>query len=392
MNLSRLKILDFSTLLPGPYASLMLADMGAQVLRISAKSRPDLVLHQPPYIGDGSINANGAWLGRNKDTMFLNLKKPESIEIVKRLIKEEGYTIILEQFRPGVMDKLGLGYETLKEICPELIYCSLTGYGQTGPYRDKAGHDINYLALSGLMSHSCRQGETPSLYGVQIADLAIGSYSVIRILAAVEHRNRTGKGQWIDVAMLDGLIPFNSLVGAGFLVDGKEPGKETHLLNGGSAYDFYLTADNQVLSVGSLEPKFWKRFCETIGKPEWIEAGVDAEDIQEKKEEIRSIIAGKTRGRWEEAFRDKDACVESVSSLEEALLKDPHIAARELVISIDCQGETIKQPAMPIHFSDSAPVYRHSGKPAGVDTKAVLEQLGYSEEAIEALKAKGCFD
>ena len=169
--LSGLKILDFSTLLPGPYATMMLADMGAEVLKISMRGKTDIALDYPPYLEqDPALSANQAWLNRNKKTMFLNLKKPEAKEIIKKLLSS--YDIIMEQNRPGTMDRLGLGYETLREINPRLIYCSLTGYGQTGPMRLRAGHDINYLARSGNMGCAGRRADGPSLTNIQIADVA----------------------------------------------------------------------------------------------------------------------------------------------------------------------------------------------------------------------------
>ena len=192
--LDGLRVLDFSTLLPGPYATLMLADMGAEVLKISSPSKYDLVMDYGTCIEGTDISACQAWLGRNKKTMFLNLKTREAREIIKKLIMD--YDIILEQFRPGVMKRLGLSYEDLKETNPRLIYCSLTGYGQTGPMRDVAGHDINYMSRSGIISHAGRAKAGPSLMNVQIADIAVGSLnSVIGILAAVYHREKTGQGK-----------------------------------------------------------------------------------------------------------------------------------------------------------------------------------------------------
>ena len=263
--LEGLKILDFSTLLPGPFATTMLADLGAEVLKISGPGKPDIVLDYPPFVEGTTVSANQAWLGRNKKTMLLNLKKPEAIGIVKRLIME--YDIVMEQFRPGVMEKLGLGYETLAEINPRLIYCSLTGYGQTGPLNHRAGHDINYLARSGNMAQAGRTETGPVLTNMQVADVAVGSMnSVIGILSAVQYRNRTGRGQRVDIAMLDGLIPFNGMDGTAFLAAGKVPKREGERLNGGCMYDFYETKDGQYLSVGALEPKFWAEFCRCIGR------------------------------------------------------------------------------------------------------------------------------
>ena len=235
--LEGLKILDFSTLLPGPFSTLLLADLGADVLKVSSKSKPDIVIDYPPYVEGTDISANQAWLGRNKKTISLNLKSPEAIEIIKKLVME--YDIVMDQFRPGVMDKLGIGYEALKKINPRVIYCSLTGYGNTGAMKDAAGHDINYLSRSGNMDVAGRKSTGPALYNMQIADVAVGSMnSVIGILAAVYYREKTGEGQFIDIAMQDGLIPFTTMDGTAFLATGKEPKREGERLNGGCMYDF----------------------------------------------------------------------------------------------------------------------------------------------------------
>ena len=219
--LQGLKILDFTTLLPGPYATLMLADMGAEVLRVVSGTRLDLTTLLPPFVGKENISAILAYLGRGKKSLTLNLKDLRALKIVHQLLGE--YDIVIEQFRPGVMAKFGLDYPVLKERHPGLIYCSLTGYGQTGPMADRAGHDINYLARSGLMAYSGREETGPLLTGMQIADIAAGSNnSVIGILAAVIHRQQTGEGQYLDVAMTDGVMAFNAMVGGG--LSGRRPG------------------------------------------------------------------------------------------------------------------------------------------------------------------------
>ena len=390
-SLDDLKILDFSTLLPGPYATLMLAEMGAEVLKISSASRPDIVLDYPPFIGDTGVSASQAWLGRNKKTMFLNLKTGEGKAVVKELVKE--YDIVLEQFRPGVMEKLGLGYEDLKAVNPKLIYCSLTGYGQTGPLRDAAGHDINYMSRSGIISQAGRRESGPSLMNFQIADIAVGSMnSVIGILAAVNYRKNTGKGQYIDVAMMDGCVPFNSLDGAGFLVSGKEPKREGERLNGGCIYDFYETKDGEYLSVGSLEPQFWSRFCTAIGREDLIEGTVYPPNIDEVKAEIRGILKTKTRDEWVEVFSHYDACVQPVLNLKEALLEDEQVKEREMVVDVKLplhEDVSVKQLATAVKLSECPCEYKFAGYPTGYHTKEVIEQLGmdYAE-----LKAKGVFD
>lgn len=388
--LDDLKILDFSTLLPGPYASLMLADMGAEVLKISSASKPDIVTDYPPFVQDTGISACQAWLGRNKKSMFLNLKTEEGKAVVKELIKE--YDIVLEQFRPGVMDKLGLGYETLKALNPGLIYCSLTGYGQTGPLRDAAGHDINYMARSGIISHAGRAEEGPSLMNFQIADIAVGSLnSVIGILAAVNYRRNTGKGQYIDVAMMDGCVPFNSIDGASFLVSGKAPQREGERLNGGCIYDFYETKDRLYMSVGSLEPQFWERFCQAIGREDLIEGTVWPENVQEVKAEIRGIFKTKTQEEWVDIFSRYDACVQPVLDLREALLEDAQIKAREMVVEVKMplhEGIQVKQLATSIKLSECPCRYEYAGYPAGHHTEEIIKKLGL--DYVELAK-KGVF-
>ena len=390
-SLDDLKILDFSTLLPGPYATLMLADMGAEVLKISSASRPDIVLDYPPFIGDTGVSASQAWLGRNKKTMFLNLKTGEGKAVVKELVKE--YDIVLEQFRPGVMEKLGLGYEDLKAVNPKLIYCSLTGYGQTGPLRDAAGHDINYMSRSGIISQAGRRESGPSLMNFQIADIAVGSMnSVIGILAAVNYRKNTGKGQYIDVAMMAGCVPFNSLDGAGFLVSGKEPKREGERLNGGCIYDFYETKDGEYLSVGSLEPQFWSRFCTAIGREDLIEGTVYPPNIDEVKAEIRGILKTKTRDEWVEVFSHYDACVQPVLNLKEALLEDEQVKEREMVVDVKLplhEDVSVKQLATAVKLSECPCEYKFAGYPTGYHTKEVIEQLGMDYAEV---KAKGVFD
>lgn len=392
--LHNLKILDFTTLLPGPYATLMFSDLGAQVIKVSSKSKPDIVADYPPFIEDSGLSANQAWLGRNKKNLFLNLKQPEAVEIVKKLVNE--YDIVIEQFRPGVMDKLGLGYDALKHINPRLIYCSLTGYGQTGPMSRNAGHDINYLARSGNMSYSGRKSTGPVLTNMQIADIAVGSLnSVIGILSAVNYRHVTGKGQFVDVAMYDGLIPFHAMDGTAFLAGAEEPVREGQRLNGGCIYDFYETKDGRYLSVGCLEPQFWEQFCICIDRPQYVEKTVWPEDIDRIKEEIRDILGEKTLEQWMEIFSGKDVCVEPVLSLQEALLEDDHVQSRKMVVDMQVsvlENFNIKQLGNPVKLSECPAKYTKSGYPLGYHTEEILHMLDYDTEEIERLRKNGVFD
>ena len=386
--LASLKILDFTTLLPGPFATMMLADMGAEVLRVEAPNRPDMVRFTPPFTG--TTSAWHALLGRNKRSITLDLKHGNAAAIIHRLLQK--YDIVVEQFRPGVMERLGLGYEALHAINPSLIYCSITGYGQTGPYRDRAGHDLNYLALAGVLGHSGRQQSGPTPLGVQVADVGGGSFGAVTgILAAVIQRQVTGEGQWVDISMFDMSVAWNSLAVSQFVVGGVNPTYESWTLNGGSFYDTYRTADDRYLSVGSLEPKFWAGFCQTIGRPDLINLGhVQNETVQANlKAELRHLIAQKPLAEWVSLFAEQDVCVEPVLTVEE-MLAHPQTQARHLLVDVpQADGTTQKQIASPFHFSASQPEYRRAGGEMGLDTDEILGEMGWDAAAIQSWRASG---
>ncbi|MGW8465305.1 CaiB/BaiF CoA transferase family protein [Pseudomonas sp. CLCA07] len=383
--LASLKVLDFSTLLPGPFASLLLADMGAEVLRIESPTRMDLLRVLPPH--DQGISASHAYLNRNKRSLALDLKQPESLEVIKQLLAD--YDIVLEQFRPGVMERLGLGYEVLKAINPKLIYVSITGYGQTGPYKDRAGHDINYLALAGLASYTGRADSGPLPLGMQVADVAGGSlHGVIGLLAAVIARQQTGQGQHLDVSMTDCVFSLNAMAGAGYLACGAEPGREDQMLNGGSFYDYYRTRDGRWLSVGSLEPAFMRQLCTALGLEELASLGLSPQPANQKKLKDALMTEFEKHDFTDlcALFAELDACVEPVLSLSEAI-EHPQLKARELVTEVPRgDGSTQAQMACPLKFSDGLPEPRHIGAALGQHTDQVLGELGFSAQRIEELR------
>lgn len=384
--LASLKILDFSTLLPGPFASLLLADMGAEVLRIESLTRMDLLRVLPPH--DQGISASHAYLNRNKRSLGLDLKQPAALEVVKQLVQD--YDIILEQFRPGVMERLGLGYEALKAINPKLIYVSITGYGQTGPYQDRAGHDINYLALAGLASYTGRRDSGPLPLGIQAADIAGGSlHGVIGLLAAVIARQHSGQGQYLDVSMTDCAFTLNALAGAGYLACGVEPERENQMLNGGSFYDYYRSRDGRWLSVGSLEPAFMQQLCTALGRPELAAQGLSPKPEQQQalKLELQIEFEKHDFAQLCELFASVDACVEPVLSLAEAI-EHPQLKARQLVSQVPRgDGSTQPQMACPLKFSGGLPEPRHIGATLGAHTDEVLAELGYSSQRIGELRS-----
>lgn len=338
--LTSLKVLDFSTLLPGPYATMLLADMGADVLRVEAPDRVDLTKVMPPF--DGKFSTAFSYLTRGKQTIQLNLKESENVEKVKELVKD--YDIVVEQFRPGVMGRLGIGYEVLKEINPKLIYCAITGYGQTGPYRDRAGHDINYLAISGVASHCGRADGGPPPMGIQIADVAGGSHhAVMGILSAVIHRQQTGEGQFIDISMTDAAFALNAMAGAAALAGGQRQAPGAGMLNGGTFYDYYRTSDDRWLSVGSLEPQFSARLCDRlgIGNMKNLATSHNPEHQKSLKAAIKGKIGEKTLAEWQEIFADVDACVEPVLTIEEAA-EHPQVKSRCMVVYGD-RGDGVEQ-------------------------------------------------
>ncbi len=386
--LSSLKVLDFSGLLPGPFGTMMLADMGADVLRVEAPQRPDMVRVMPPM--DAGVSACHAFLNRSKRGIAVDLKKPEGVEVIKRLVAE--YDVVVEQFRPGVMDRLGVGYEALRAINPKIIYCAITGYGQTGPYKDRAGHDMNYLAIAGVMGYNGRKTTGPAPINVQVADVAGGSlHAVAGILAAVIHRMQTGEGQFVDISMTDAAFSLHALTAPQALVGGIEPTVEGTQLNGGSFYDCYETADGRWFSVGGLEPQFFMQFCAAIGRPELAGQGLVLvpEVVAGLKAEIAAEMKKKTYAEWAEVFIKMDSCTEPVLSFSEAC-EHPHIQARELLVDVPKpDGSFQKQLASPIKFSKTQASYRFIGTEVGSHTREALQEAGFSEAEIDALHAKG---
>lgn len=383
--LSNVKILDFSTLLPGPFATLVLADLGAQVLRVEAPGRVDLTRVLGALDGDASFAHR--YLNRSKKSIALDLKKPAAIEIIKQLISE--YDVVVEQFRPGVMDKLGLGYDALKAINPKLIYCSLTGYGQTGPYKNRGGHDNNYLSIAGIQDHSRRKEQAPVPAGIQIADVAGGSMHLVAgLLAAVIQRLETGVGQYIDISITDAAFTLNAIPASSYLGADVDTGPEQELLNGKQFYDYYQTLDNRYLSIGGLEPQFKKALCEAIGKPELLALVMSIELSQQNefKQHLIAVIKSQSFSHWQECFRTIDACVEPVLTLAEACQHE-QLQNRDMIVEVD----GIKQIGCAIKMSQSKPSYRFKGCSLGEHNYLLKEEFAMSEEKINQFKAEGVF-
>ena len=323
--LSGIRVLDFSTLLPGPMATLMLAEAGAEVIKIERVGSGEELRQYQPRFADTSVSF--AMLNRGKRSIAIDLKSPDALKQLTPLI--ESADVAVDQFRPGVMQRLGLGYDAMREINPRIIYCAITGYGQSGPKSQVAAHDLNYQAESGMLAIAADANGAPVVPPALVADIAGGAYpAVINILLALRTRDQSGHGCMIDVSMSDNLFTFMYwAIGTGAQT-GQWPRPGSELLSGGSPrYQVYQTADGKFIAVAALEQKFWNNLCDLIGLPAQFRE--DRMDPQASKRAVAEIIALRSAQEWAEAFDGKDVCCCVVKSVEEAM-HDPHFAARGL--------------------------------------------------------------
>lgn len=372
--LTGLKVLDLSRLLPGPYLTLLLADLGADVVKVEdPESGGDYLRHMPPMKGD--INAMFVAINRNKRSIALDLKQPAHLEAFKKLLAT--YDVVVESFRPGVMDKLGLGYASLAALNPRVILLSLSGYGQEGPLAKRAGHDMNYLARTGVLGLGGEPDGLPALPGVQIADIGGALLGATALLAAVVERTRTGKGRHLDVALADaGLAFLQPHLGARLLLgaEGEPLKRGREILSGGSpVYSLYRTQDGRALSVAALEPKFWSGFCRAVGRPD-LEASAYAlgDEAESVRTQVAAIVAGRTLAEWEAFLADKDVCVEPVREGDE-VLHDAFFVGRKLTRTANGMTELLSPLKLGEVPSRPAPgLGEHTGevlREAGVDLK-----------------------
>lgn len=329
--LAGLKILDFTHLLPGPLSTMLMADMGADVIKIEDPDSPDSIRNFPPFIDN--VSAYYLSLNRSKRSMAINYLSEAGKQTIFQLTKNAD--ILFEQFRPGVMAAMGLGYSDLIKINPKLIYVSITGYGQTGPYAQRAGHDLNYIAYSGLLGTTGEKGNAPAIPGGQIADVAGGSYMAVNAaLAALYARDKTGQGQHVDVAMLDCVMPLTTLQTARYYATQENIERGTFALSGGLAnYNVYACADEKYIALGALEPKFWDQFCEMVNKQNWKTRILDTgEEMENLKNLVAAVFKTKTREEWVRLSETKDVCISPVLDIAE-VQNDPQVQHRKMVVT-----------------------------------------------------------
>lgn len=385
LPLSGVRILDLTRLLPGGYCTLLLSDLGADVVKVEEPVRGDYIRWTPPLV-DGVSAAHRA-LNRGKRSITLDLRSPQGIGVLERLV--DGADALVESFRPGVMDRLGVGYEALAARKASLVYVAITGYGQDGPYRDRPGHDLNYIGYGGALSMSgSPDGGPPIPPGVQVGDLGGGGMlGAIGLLAALVQARGGGRGRFVDVSMLDGVVSWLSIHAGAFLASGVEPAPGVAPLGQSLAcYRVYRAGDGRHLTVAALEPKFWEALCAALGLPELAARQFDGPEGQrELTVRIQAVLATKDRASWLRALESLDACVGPVNSVQEAL-QDPQVVHRSMVAHVGGRpvGPGPVPKLRPPGPSDLAPA-----PGLGEHTDQVLHAAGFSEADVAALRTAG---
>ena len=390
--LDGVRVLDLSRLLPGGFCSLLLADFGADVLKLEDTGMGDYVRWAPPFhegAEDSAASALFLALNRGKRSIRVNLREDAGRDVLLRLVRE--HDVLLESFRPGVLDRLGVGYERLREENPGLVYCAISGYGQDGPLRDRVGHDTNYLALTGLLGLSGEPEGPPAQAAGQIADLGGGALmAAFGILAALRERERSGLGQLVDISMADGALSWLAMTAASRLAGGPKPERGgTELAGGLACYRPYACRDGGHVALGALEPKFWQELCHGLDREDLLEAQF-APPGSEAHAELERVFLGRTREEWTTFAAEHPCCLEPVLDLDEAL-ESELVRARGMVVELDQPGAhtPVRQLGSPVKMSRTPARAPAPGPALGEHTSEVLAAAGYSEEEIAALEESG---
>ncbi|MGE5373021.1 MAG: CaiB/BaiF CoA transferase family protein [Solirubrobacterales bacterium] len=388
LPLNGIKVLDLTRYLAGPFCTQFLADFGAEVIKIEEPGGELGRLMQPVVNGESACFPG---VNRNKKSLTLNLKAPEGKEIFRKLAANAD--IVMEQFRPGVMKKLGLDYESLRSVNPRLIYCSLTSYGQTGPLADRPAHDINFLSLAGVTGLTGTDQGMPALSAAQTGAITGGTMNaVIAVMMALFHRERTGQGQYIDVSMLDGSIQLLVYIMGCWFGNGVLPERGGDTFTGGMAfYNVYPTSDGRYFTLAALEERFWAHFCNTLGRSQYVPHQWTPGMQQEMIADIRSVTAGRTLNEWVALFADSDPCLTPVLTLEE-MTRHPQVVAREMVHRIAGFHGTDRDlvvTGVPFKMSESPGQVKLQFPQSGEHNEDVLTELGYSSTDVSKLKRDG---
>ena len=374
-------------MLPGPYCSMMLGDLGAEVIKVEEPKIGDPTRHTRPLV-DGQ-SAAFAQVNRNKKSIAIDLKQPEGRDLFLKLASTAD--CVLEQFRPGVVDRLGVGYNAVSEINPRVVYCSLTGFGQDGPHRQRSGHDLNYLALSGVLGLTTDERGKPVIPGVQVADLAGGMIAAFAILAALLARERTGRGQYLDVSMFDVMVSMLPVPAAHHFAGTTIPVGGKYVLSGAYPfYNVYETSDQKFMTLGALEPKFWANFCRAVGREDLIARQfVDGERREDLFEEVRTIFKSRTQSEWIDSMRAADCCCEPVLAMTEAF-SHAQTSARQMVRAAGRDSLSVTdQLGFSYKMSDTPPRETRPAPALGENTAQLLDEIGISNDERARLHTSG---
>ena len=378
--LDGIRVLDLSRLLPGPYCTMLLADLGAEVIKIETPGVGDYMRLIPPFVKDArsgeEVGAAFLAVNRNKKSVGLNYRNKRGKEILLRLVRDAD--VVIETFRAGAAERWGIGYEAMRAINPRIVYCSLSGYGQTGPYKDRAGHDLNYIALAGLLTANGAAGGPPIPPMVQVADLSGGMLAVISILSAIVARAKTGTGQFLDVSLFDGALSWAGTIIGGAFLSGSQIERGKMQLNGGmGCYNVYKTRDGKYLTLGAIEPHFWATFCKAVGRQDLIPLHQESSAIPQ----VAAIFKTRTLAEWLEFAETVEACIEPVNDFAQ-VFDNPQVKHRGLVQEINGMPQVgsvfvfAENPNLPPPFQ-------------GEHTREILQRAGVSDIELSELNEAG---
>ena len=384
--LEGIQVLDLTRLLPGPFATMYLADFGAEVIKIEQPGEGDYAREYEPK--RGGIGYRFLIINRNKKSITLDLKKTKGKEVFLKLAANAD--VVVESFRPGVMKRLGLDYETLSALNPNIVFCSLSGYGQTGPYAMDAGHDLNYVSTAGITSLTGKTGKEPIIPGIQIADLTGGLMAVIGILLALQGRKTTGRGQYVDTSLFASALAMLPADASILFGSGRVPMRgESRLTGGWPHYNVYRTSDGRYLACGALEKKFWANLCKVIEREDLTDAIDNQANFPMLGSLLEKTFASHTMEEWIEKLDGKDTCVTLVKNLDE-VFDDPHVKENELVKELnDSELGSYRQLGIPIKLSATPGELMTKAPKLGEHTFEILRRIGYSDEQIDGFSNDG---